>query len=62
MWCVFFIVNGGFSVYTALYWSRASWALYNGFIAYLLIGALLAGEWLWRSIVIGARRKRTGVA
>jgi uncharacterized membrane protein len=62
VWCVFFIVNGGFSVYTALYWSRASWALYNGFVAYLLIGALLAGEWLWRSIVIAARRKRTGVA
>ncbi|WP_175745241.1 hypothetical protein [Burkholderia ambifaria] len=62
VWCAFFIVNGGFSVYTALYWSRASWALYNGFVAYLLIGALLAGEWLWRSVVIAARRKRTGVA
>ncbi|QTD94318.1 hypothetical protein [Burkholderia anthina] len=62
VWCVFFIVNGGFSVYTALCWSRASWALYNGLVAYVLIVALLAGEWLWRSVVVAARRKRTGVA
>ncbi|RQR36181.1 hypothetical protein DIE23_08250 [Burkholderia sp. Bp9143] len=62
VWCAFFLVNGGFSVYTALYWSRASWALYNGLVAYVLIGALLAGEWLWRRFVVAGRRKRAGVA
>ncbi|MBU9435330.1 hypothetical protein [Burkholderia multivorans] len=62
LWCVFFIANGGFSVYTALYWSSASWALYNGLIAYLLIGALLIGEWLWRTFVVAAMRKRAGLA
>ncbi|KVC43330.1 hypothetical protein WL93_05585 [Burkholderia diffusa] len=62
VWCAFFIANGSFSVYTALYWSRAGWALYNGLIAYVLIGALVAGEWLWRRFFIAVAQKRTGVA
>ena len=62
VWCAFFIANGGFSVYTALCWSSAAWALYNGLIAYVLIGALLAGEWLWRGFFIAAMQKRAGVA
>jgi uncharacterized membrane protein len=33
---------------SALYWSSAAWALYNGFIAYLLIGILMFGEWCFR--------------
>jgi uncharacterized membrane protein len=48
VWCVFFILNGSVASYTALYASRDTWALYNGFIAYLLMGALFAGEWLVR--------------
>lgn len=28
--------------------SREVWALYNGFIAYVLMGALFLGEWLYR--------------
>ncbi len=34
MWCVFFTLNGAFSAYTALFWTRAAWSLYNGAIAY----------------------------
>ena len=30
IWCVFFALNGAFSAYTALCWSRAAWSLYNG--------------------------------
>lgn len=48
VWCVFFVLNGGIALWTALAASDAAWALYNGAIAYLLIGALLAGEWLLR--------------
>lgn len=48
VWCVFFIVNGALATWTALYASRDEWALYNGLIAYLLMGALFAGEWLIR--------------
>lgn len=48
VWCLFFIANGGVATYTALQTSREIWTLYNGFIAYLLMGALFAGEWLVR--------------
>src|SRR5690606_33886160 len=43
-WCVFFVANGGIALWTALRASDAGWALYNGGIAYALIGAMLAGE------------------
>lgn len=48
VWCAFFVVNGTVAVWTALYASRDAWAIYNGLIAYLLMGALFAGEWLLR--------------
>ena len=56
VWCAFFVANGAFSVYTALAWEVGDWALYNGVVAYGLIGALLLGEWLWRYFVIQAHR------
>jgi len=48
VWCAFFFVNGSIAGYTALSSSRETWALYNGLIAYLLMGALFSGEWLIR--------------
>ena len=48
VWCVFFVVNGSISAGTALWATDAVWALYNGLISYLLMGALFAGEWLVR--------------
>jgi uncharacterized membrane protein len=60
VWCAFFVLNGAFSAYTALYWSRASWSLYNGIIAYGLIGALLAGEYVWRRLFVLPRAARAG--
>ncbi|MDB5847654.1 MAG: hypothetical protein JWP29_1406, partial [Rhodoferax sp.] len=46
VWCVFFVVNGGIALATALWASDASWALYNGFLAYVAMGVLFAAEWL----------------
>ncbi|MDR3323941.1 MAG: hypothetical protein LBS89_07040 [Zoogloeaceae bacterium] len=47
VWCLFFLINGGIA-----WWSisagEAVWALYNGGIAYLLMGGMFAGEWLIR--------------
>lgn len=43
-WCVFFMVNGLISALLAWYQMMDLWTLYNGLIAYVLIGALLAGE------------------
>lgn len=51
VWCVFFIVNGSVALATALYASEALWALYNGMVAYLLMGALFGAEWLVRQRV-----------
>lgn len=52
VWCLFFVVNGLIATYTVFYASMATWALYNGFISYLLMGALLAGEWGYRRLFI----------
>ncbi|WP_144138406.1 hypothetical protein [Paraburkholderia sp. BCC1884] len=62
VWCGFFALNGAFSAYTALYWSRASWSLYNGAIAYGLIGVLLVAEVIWRYLVVLPRAARSGAA
>ena len=48
VWCGFFVINGAIAAWTAAFASLATWSLYNGFIAYLLMGALFAGEWLVR--------------
>ena len=48
IWCVFFVFNGSIAVFTALYTSREIWSLYNGLIAYILMGIVFSGEWLVR--------------
>lgn len=51
VWCGFFVLNGSLALATALWASEAVWALYNGLIAYGLIGALMGGEWLVRRVL-----------
>jgi uncharacterized membrane protein len=58
IWCAFFMLNGLFSLYTALCWSREAWSLYNGAISYALIGVLIVGEIVWRYLVILPRARR----
>ena len=48
VWCVFFVVNGALALATALWASPAVWSLYNGLVAYLLMGLLFAGEYFFR--------------
>lgn len=47
-WCVFFVLNGLTALGTALFASEAVWSLYNGVIAYILMGAMFGGEYLLR--------------
>ncbi|TCK44405.1 putative membrane protein [Paraburkholderia sp. BL8N3] len=62
VWCAFFVLNGAFSAYTAHAFSRDAWALYNGVIAYALIGVLFAGEIAWRHAFVKPRRGGVGHA
>lgn len=50
-WIVFFAVNATVAAAVTLWAPRNWWLLYNGFIAYILIGLLFAGEWLIRQRV-----------
>lgn len=47
VWAAFFLLNGAMAILTGAI-SVKTWALYNGFIAYLLIAALIGGELLFR--------------
>lgn len=51
IWCLFFIVNGSVAAASVLA-TREWWLLYNGFIAYVLMGLLFLGEWLVRRHVM----------
>ena len=47
-WCLFFIFNGLTALVTALWADDKTWAIYNGMIAYILMGSLMGIEWLIR--------------
>ena len=59
IWCLFFVFNGSVAAFTALYTSREVWSLYNGFVAYILMGILFAGEWLIRQRFINDNAKNS---
>lgn len=51
VWIGFFIMNGGISACIALSRDMQLWTLYNGFISYVLMGGLFAGEFVIRQFV-----------
>ena len=48
VWCLFFIINGSIALVTALWSNIETWSLYNGLIAYVLMGLLFAVEYVVR--------------
>ena len=52
VWCVFFALNGVTAMIAAVYWSRGAWALYNGVIAYVLVGVLVVAEMAFRHWIV----------
>ncbi|HVK51084.1 MAG TPA: hypothetical protein VM469_05035 [Pseudoxanthomonas sp.] len=56
IWCAFFVVNGALALSTALWATDRVWAIYNGGIAYVLMGTLFGIEWLVRQRVRAAHR------
>lgn len=57
VWCVFFILNGSISAFTALHdfgndvLNDKIWSVYNGGISYILMGLLFAVEFIVRKMV-----------
>lgn len=47
VWCFFFVFNGSIALWT-VFQNNEIWALYNGFISYILIGLLFSIEFLIR--------------
>lgn len=58
VWCVFFTLNAALSLATALFATERVWALYNGGVAYGLIGLMFAGEWIIRRRVLSKAAAR----
>ena len=50
VWAVFFTVNCSIATWTVLYGGIKLWTLYNGLIAYLVMGLLFAVEFLVRQV------------
>ena len=48
VWTGFFLLNAAISAATVVSGSIKLWTLYNGFVSYLMIGAILAGEFMLR--------------
>ncbi|MFD2453464.1 COG4648 family protein [Ideonella paludis] len=51
VWCGFFVLNGSVAAYTALACNEQTWAIYNGVVAYVLMGLLFGIEWCVRQRV-----------
>ena len=56
VWVGFLALNGAIALWTALRAGWAAWALYNGVIAYLAMGVLLAAELAVRPLFRGRAR------
>ena len=53
-WQIFFVINGSIALATAMRGDVPLWSMYNGFIAYLLMGAMFLIEYLIRRRVRAA--------
>jgi uncharacterized membrane protein len=51
VWTGFFLLNAAMAGWTVRYGTLEQWALYNGFVSYVLLGMLFAGEMLVRRMV-----------
>ncbi len=48
LWCAFFALNGTTAAALALFAPMSWWAIYNGLLAYGLMGSMFASEWWLR--------------
>jgi uncharacterized membrane protein len=48
IWGILLVINGVIAAYTAFYLTLKQWALYNGFISYILFGSFFIIELIFR--------------
>lgn len=48
VWCLFFTLNGSMALFLAFFFSLEVWTLYNGVVAYGLMGLLFLVEFIYR--------------
>ena len=51
VWCLFFVINGTAACVTGVWASNEVWVLYNGLVAYILMGLLFIVEYAVRLVV-----------
>jgi len=51
VWSIFFVINASIATWTAIHGDMKIWTLYNGLVAYLVIGLIFAVEFLVRQHV-----------
>lgn len=54
VWVAFFLLNGSVALWTVFSAGWKTWGFYNGFLAYVLAGLLLGGEYVVRQRVRAA--------
>lgn len=52
VWCGFFVFNGSMSFLSVHLNNLALWALYNGFVSYVIMALLFVGEYLVRRRIV----------
>ncbi|WP_416192504.1 hypothetical protein [Neisseria sp. CCUG12390] len=52
IWCGFFVFNAAAAALLAASDQHDWWAVYTGIVSYILMGALLGGEWVYRKTVL----------
>ena len=55
VWTAWLLLNALIALALAVFGSDAAWALWTGVIAYLIMGLLLAGEFVLRRVLVGPR-------
>lgn len=58
LWLVFCCVNSLIALATVIAGDINLWALYNGFISYVLMGLLFTGEYMYRKLALGKLKYR----
>lgn len=58
IWCAFFIMNALIATWTVFHDNEQVWLLYNGLISYLLMGILMAVEFIVRFFVKKSNAKK----